>query len=279
MRHLHVASASVSALEREARKYGISCIVLLATYFPLKGTGVHNGDLLERIKGHPLFQAFGSLDVMNNPQGGLFELASLAGEGKIKGIKLYPGYQGFEPGDERLDEVYALAERYGLPVMLHGGELQICCPPEQLENGPRPCGFATCKLRQYEDMSRPAFVERPAREHPRVKFVVSHLGNPHFDELRGLMNRCPNVYTDISGQFISGSSEDTEEYRQFIVAEIRRFLACPRGHERVIFATDFPIQSYADSLDLVARLKLNKPEEANMLFYNAWRVLDPTHLP
>ena len=273
MHNLHVTSASIASLEIEAQKYGITSIILLATYFPLKGTGVHNLDLLERIEGHKLFRMFGSLDVMNNLDFGLVDLESLARENKIAGIKLYPGYQCFEPSESRLDGVYDLAEKYNLPVMLHGGELHHCCPQAVRKTDARPCGLPSCTLKQYEEMARPQYVEKPARDHPNIKFVVSHLANPHFSELRGVMERCPNVFTDISGQFVSGSSEDTPEYRELIVSEIRQFLLCPNGHERVMFATDFPIQGYKDSLDLVTRLNLSRRQTENILSRNAMRVL------
>ena len=273
MRNLHVTSASIASLEMEAQKYGITNVILLATYFPLKGTGVHNLDLLERIKGHKLFRMFGSLDVMNNLDFGIVDLETLAREKKIAGIKLYPGYQCFEPSEPRLEGVYELAEKYHLPVMLHGGELHHCCPKTIRETPARPCGLASCTIKEYENLARPQFVEKPARDYPNIKFVVSHLANPYFSELRGVMKRCPNVFTDISGQFVSGTSEDTEEYRQLVVSEIQQFLLCPNGHERVMFATDFPIQSYKDSLDLVARLKLSKSQTENILSRNAISVL------
>ena len=279
MRDLHVTFASIASLEEEARKYGISSIVLLATYFPLKGTGVHNLDLLERIKGHSLFRMFGSLDVMNSFNPGLAELEVLAQKGKIAGIKLYPGYQGFKPSKRRLNRVYALAEKYRLPIMLHGGSLHHCCPPEVRRAGPRPCGLGNCKIEECGDFGQPQYVERAAREYPSVKFVVSHLANPYFSELRAVMERCPNVFTDISGQFVSGSEEDSEDYRRFIVSEIREFLSCSQGSERIMFATDFPIQGYKDSLDLVRRLNLSDEGKEKFLSLNAIRVLDHNYMP
>lgn len=279
MRDLHVTSASITSLEEEARKYGISSIILLATYFPLKKTGVHNLDLLERIKGHSLFQMFGSLDIMNSFNSGLFELELLAQKSKIAGIKLYPGYQGFKPSEKKLNKVYALAEKYHLPIMLHGGSLHHCCSSEVRKAGPRPCGLRNCKIEEYGDFGRPHYVERAARDYPSVKFVVSHLANPYFSELRTVMDHCPNVFTDISGQFVSGSEEDSEEYRQFIVSEIRKFLSCSQGSERIMFATDFPIQGYKDSLDLVRRLNLNGKGEEKILSLNAIRVLDQNYMP
>jgi uncharacterized protein len=260
MHSLHVTSASIATLEAEAKQYSVSMIVLLATYFPHKKSGVYNLDMLERIKGRPLFRMFGSLDVMNHLDSGLVELKTLAEENKIAGIKLYPGYQGFEPSEKRLEAVYALAEKYRLPVMLHGGEVHHCA-------------------KELTELARPSYVEKPAREHLKVKFVVSHLANPYFSELRGVMSRCPNVFTDISGQFVSGSSEDTEEYREEIVCEIQQFLLCPNGYKRVLFATDFPIQSYKDSLDLVRRLQLTTEQSKNVMAENALRVLDQAYVP
>jgi predicted TIM-barrel fold metal-dependent hydrolase len=260
MRDLHVTSASIETLEGLASQYGITTIVLLATYFTYRNTGVHNYDMLERIKGHPLFLMFGSLDAKNELEAGLAELEQLATEEKISGIKLYPGYQRFHPSEPELDAVYTLAEKFRLPVMLHGGELHRCDE-------------------KYQELARPCYIEKPARDHPNVKFVVSHLSNPYFAELRDVMDRCPNVHTDISGQFRSGSPEDTPEYREFIVGEIRKFLSCSRGSERVIFATDFPIQSYKDTLDLVNRLNLSGQDLKNMMAENSLRILDKNYVP
>ena len=278
MWNLHVKSASIASLENEARRYGISLIVLMATYFPIKGTGVYNLDLLERIEGRPLFKIFGSLDVMNKLDAGIVELELLAQRALIAGIKLYSGYQGFEPSEQRLYGVYDLAGRYNLPVMLHSGELHHCCGASLREGKAKPCGFSVCKIQEYDDLCRPEYIEKPAREYPNVKFIVSHLANPHFSELRDVMKRCPNIFTDISGQFVSGSSEDTEEYRQFIVSEIRQFLLCPDGYKRVMFATDFPIQSYKASLDLISRLQLDSRQKENILALNAMRILDQNYV-
>lgn len=260
MRNLHVTSATIDTLEAEAQRHDISMIVLLATYFPHKKSGVHNFDMLERIQGRPLFRMFGSLDAMNHFDSGVEELESLAQENKIVGVKLYPGYQGFHASDVRLDAVYSLAQKYHLPVMLHGGEVHKCD-------------------KELSELAHPSYIQQPATHYPEVKFVISHLANPYFSELRTVMKQCPNVFTDISGQFVSGSSEDTEEYRQFIVSEIQQFLLCPNGYERVIFATDFPIQSYKDSLDLIDRLRLNPEQLENVMAQNALRVLDKSYIP
>lgn len=280
MRGLHSASASIATLEALAEKHGVMTIVLLATYFPLKGTGVHSCELLKRLEGHPLFLAFGSLDVMNSLESGVAELEELARGKRIFGVKLYPGYQGFSPDDPRLEGVYRLAERHRLPVMLHGGELHHCCSAERRRVGPLPCGLDHCRLDDYLDLAHPRYVEQPALAHPKVKFVVSHLANPHFTELRGVMNRCPNVFTDLSGQFISGdSADDTATYRATVAAEIGEFLKLPDGANRVAFGTDFPIQSYPDSIELVERATDDPQTKENIFWRTGQKIIDKDFLP
>ena len=112
-----------------------------------------------------------------------------------------------------------------------------------------------------------------AKRFPEVNFVLSHLGNPYFSELREVMRSCENVYTDISGQFLSASHEDDPEYRRELKTELKKFLEMPNGLERLMFATDFPIQSYKDSIEFVKMLELSKEEEKKVFYGNAKKIL------
>src|SRR3989339_1117220 len=147
---LHTDDASIEKLKAEAWRMGVSRTVLLATYFPFKGTGLSNVELLRRIQGEELFLAFGSLDVMNYLDEGVAELEQLAFNRLIRGIKLYPGYQVFNPSDINLDDVYDLAQMFDLPVMFHGGELHHCCPSEQRAAGGFKCKHDPCPINLYQ---------------------------------------------------------------------------------------------------------------------------------
>jgi hypothetical protein len=269
---LHTQTATISDLVKLADKHDLKKIVLLATYFPFKGRGLKNQELLERISGNPLFCMFGSLDVMNNFEQGLQELRELAKQGKICGIKLYPGYQVFSPSDPKVFPVYELAQEFDLPVMVHGGELHHCCQEEDRKLGHFRCG-KDCKIDQYGHLSQPeAFVEA-VKKFPSVNFIISHLANPYFEELRKIMSLYPNVYTDISGQFVSATAEATPEYQQLITTEIRKFLALPQGVNRLMLGTDFPIQSYEDSINLIESLNLTVAEKDQLYYLNAAKLL------
>lgn len=274
MNGLHVESATVTDLEQAAEQHGIKLIVLMATYFPFKGSGLDNRRLLSRIKGNKLFKAFGSLDAMSDFDRGLNELTILAHQGDIAGIKLYPGYQDFHPADSSIFPLYQLANNYRLPVMFHAGELHDCCPKKHDRQANGKCGRVFCPLNHYAYLARPMQMMRAAQEFREVKFVISHLANPYFAELRELMAECRNVYTDISGQFVSGTDEDTESYRAEITGEIEQFLKLPDGADRLMFGTDFPIQSYDDSLDLINGLNLDPETRNKILYRNALNVLN-----
>ncbi|MCX6744923.1 MAG: amidohydrolase family protein [Candidatus Parcubacteria bacterium] len=272
---LHTQTATISDLVKLAAKHDLKKIVLLATYFPFKGSGLKNQELLDRISGNPLFCMFASLDVQNNFEQGLQELRELAKQGKICGIKLYPGYQVFSPSDPKVFPVYQLAREFALPVMFHGGELHHCCQEEDRKQGRFRCGQA-CKIDQLGHLAQPESFVGAIKNFPTVNFIISHLANPYFEELRQIMSLYPNVYTDISGQFISATSEAYPEYQQLIISEIRKFLEMPQGIYRVMFGTDFPIQSHEDSVSLIESLNLSADDAEKIYFSNAAKLLKLT---
>jgi len=277
MHGLHVKDASLAELERIATSHGVVKTLLMATYFPFKGTGLHNRELLARIAGNNHFAAIGSLDASGDVKAGIAELADLARHEQIVGLKLYPGYQPVSAADPRLWPLYELAARFELPVTIHGGSLHHCCHGQQRAQGLGPCGKKVCPLDALEHMSHPYGLAPVFAAWPEVTFVVAHLASPYFAELREIMTVYSNVMTDISGQFVSGSSEDTLAYRAELIDELKKFAALPHGYERLMFGTDFPIQSHADSVWLLKQLHLDPHIESLIAWRNANRIysLDP----
>lgn len=271
--NLHVEMADIDALRRLAKDFNIDKIYLMATYFPLKKSGLINEELLARMAGDSLFGCFGSLDAENNLAAGLSELTDLAQAKLIDGLKLYPGYQNIDLGSEAFWPVYCLAEKFGLPIAIHQGELHHCCPRNKRLSGDFRCQNNRCLLDERGDLSHPNKLEPALAAFPKVNFIACHLANPFFNDLRSLMSRYPNLYTDLSGQFVSASDEDTPDYRKALQFELESFLALDSGPERLMFGTDFPIQSYEDSLSLVEALDLSPAIKKNVLSENAKRVL------
>lgn len=272
---LHTTSASIVDLEAKDSEYNVLRTVLLATYFPFKGTGLHNLELLQRVASNDQFLVFGSLDLMNVHKDGVQELRELLAQDLIVGIKLYPGYQDILNGSlvtARLQAVLKLASDYQVPVMFHTGELHHCCPRKDRDAGRGKCG-TTCWIDRLQYQAEPEFLSQFAWQFPDVKMIFSHLGNPYFDQLQEAMLTLPNVYTDISGQFLSGTDEETEEYYQLIQQKIEDLLRSEELHDRILFGTDFPIQSYESSIRIVESLNCSGAVKEKIRWQNAARLL------
>lgn len=268
-----MATATIDDLKNVAKDLDVRKIVLMATYFPFKGTGVSNVDLLSRITGSDLFLPFGSLDAMNNLLNGLYELRFLTEQKLLSGLKLYPGYQDFDLASEAMNPFYEMAIAHNLPVAIHSGELHHCCPFDQKGNRSCIIDRGRCPIDELGHLTHPANIVRAIKKFPAVNFILCHLSNPFFDELRQVMKECANVYTDISGQFLSQSEESTDEYKDLVVDEIKKFLDLKGGFSRVMFGTDFPIQSYSDSMELVESLGLSVEEKKMIYYQNAANLL------
>ncbi|MCX6795491.1 MAG: amidohydrolase family protein [Candidatus Falkowbacteria bacterium] len=266
---LHTDQADLDYLRMQAEKFGIEKIYLMATYFPLKKSGLSNSVLLKRIDGNPIFGCFGSLDMENKFVEGLVELTDLAANKLISGIKIYPGYQEIFLSDPKFDPLFQLAEEYQLPVACHLGELHHCCSRELKDGENYRCGSTHCLLDHRGYLSHPRQFGMMVKRFPKVNFIACHLGNPYFRELRKVMSECDNVYTDFSGQFLSGTNEDSPDYRLKLKAEIDKFLLLKNGPDRLLFGTDFPIQSYEDTFQLLELLNINAEEKEKITRINA----------
>ncbi len=270
---LHTQSATIADLELRGERCGVVKTIIMATYFPFKGTGLHNRDLLERIKFKKQFYMLASLDVMSDFVRGVGELEEMLKHEQVIGIKLYPGYQDFLLSDKKMFVIYELASRHNVPIMIHCGELHHCCPESVRNDGMNLlCSMDVCPIDRLGHLAHPKQVLIAAKKFPDVKFVLSHLGNPYFAECRDVMRDCHNVYTDISGQFKSGSKKATKQHKQMICNEISKFLTVPYGINRIMFGTDFPIQSYEDSVLLIKKLGLAKHEQDKIYYQNAKRI-------
>lgn len=104
------------------------------------------------------------------------------------------------------------------------------------------------------------------------------MAKPFFKELKEVVNRNENILTDMgglvrSGEAGKGCNGQIIEIPEAIEA-IDRFLhEC--GPEKLLFATDFPVQTHADSVDFVENgMKDFSEKEKQMVYYeNAAKLL------
>lgn len=266
--HVHLSiypksRAKIEELKKSMTRNGIDATLALAAYFPRKTGGITNEQILFLTEGYENILVFGSLDAENNLQEGVAELEKLLTEDRIVGIKLYPGYQFVYPNDKKLNAVYRLATRFGVPIMFHSGLAYKS-----------PGGI------QY---SLPIYFDDVAGKFPELKIIISHLGDPDIRQATAVAHKNPNVYLDFSG-LISNTTKNqqrsekwkrkNEEYVTEIIVNVMTDLM---GTEKIIFGTDWPISSHQSYLALVDSLEeilgLNSKEKSQILSENIKKVL------
>jgi len=250
-------SASLSTLKSFMDKYEIEKSVLLATYFPHKGSGISNFRLLNWIRERPEFLMFGSLDFENYFWQGMNELNELAEIKAINGIKIYTCYQNIDLSSDNFKSIVKLAGKYSLPLMFHAG-------------------YSYSSRRKYgkasiAEMVKASDLEKVAKENPGVNFHLSHMAKPFFTDLIEVINRNANITTDMSGLLDSKYNED--EIPQSVQV-IKEFLEqC--GPSKLLFGTDFPVQTHEHSVYMLEEAMTSFSEEAKQEVYynNARRLL------
>ena len=229
--HTGECSATLDNILEKMKQYDIKKTVVLASYFPHRSSGITNFRLLHWLnengnKGR--FYFFGSLDFEHYFFQGMNELNELAESGDLNGIKIYTSYQKVDLHSKKFEEVVKLAKKYHLPMMFH-------------------TGYSYMSKRLYgrdsiEGMVRASDLEFIADI--GVTVIASHMCKPFFDDAVKTCKRTENIYTDISG--LVNSKYDTEDKEQ-CAEEVRKFVQNV-GPDKLLFGTDFPVQTHKDSV-------------------------------
>jgi len=151
-------------------------------------------------------------------QGFMTELERCHQEFGCRGIKLGPIYQGVHPLDERCCEVYRYCQRNGLPIVAHMATTFSSGVPL--------------------DYARPAHMDQVACRFPELKVVMAHMGHPWEGEAVAAIRKQPNLYADVSALY----------YRPWQFYHTMRLLVEYRAEAKVLFGSDFPATTTADSL-------------------------------
>lgn len=151
----------------------------------------------------------------------------------LKGIKLGPNYQNFDPLGEEAMRVFKRAEELKLPILFHQGT-----SPEQ---------FADL------DYAHPRHIDRVAIACPDLKMILAHLAHPWQTDCAVVIRKHPNVYADISAQF----------YRPWSYYNAMRTVVEWGVMHKVLFGSDYPVASPQETIDALHRV--NDPIEGTNL--------------
>jgi uncharacterized protein len=195
---------------------GVDHAIVLAFAAPAVGFDVPNDYVAEYVAGHPeKLTGFASVDP--GRPGAVRELQRAVAAG-LRGLKLAPTYQGFDPLGSAAMEVYEAAESLGLPVMWHQGTTFV----------------RTARL----EYARPIQIDSVAIRFPRLRIVIAHLGHPWIDEALVVVRKHPHLYADISALH----PRPWQLYTGLVSA-------CEyRVTDRLLFGTDWPFATLDDTL-------------------------------
>jgi predicted TIM-barrel fold metal-dependent hydrolase len=227
---------SLRKLQAAMSESGIDHAFVLTSYI-VSPHRPSTAEVVDAIAGIGNLSVIAGISYANYRQRDLRELADFLGAGLVKGLKLYPGYEPFYPHDRRLQVVYDLAEEFSVPVMIHSGDTYS----------------AKGKLKY----AHPLEIDEVAVDHPGVKFVICHLGNPWLTDCMEVVYKNANVHADISGLVLG---EFTEAFEDYMAEEIRDVIIYAGDPGRFLFGTDWPICSMKSYMSFVKQLAL--PEES-----------------
>lgn len=164
----------------------------------------------------------------------------------LRGIKLMPMYAGFSPGDEKLEPLWAYAEKHNLPVLLHTGTTFIAQAPLAY--------------------TLPRLIEPVALRHPQVKIILAHLGHPYEGECLVTIRKHENVFADISALHY----RPWQLYNSLMLAQEYGVW------HKILFGTDFPFTTVNSSIAGIRNLN-NMLEGTNLPRLHSRAIEDMIH--
>lgn len=182
-----------------------------------------NDDTAAFVRAYP-DKFIGFLTVNPHDPEALDEMDRATGDLGLKGLKLGPNYQHFDPLGPEAFKVFRRAEELGLPVLLH--------------QGTSPVQFADL------DYAHPRHLDRVAMAFPKLRMILAHMGHPWQVDCFVVIRKHPNLFADISANF----------YRPWSY-----YNALCLAHEwgvmhKLLFGSDFPIATPQETMDALWRV-------------------------
>ncbi|MCK5434713.1 MAG: amidohydrolase [Dehalococcoidales bacterium] len=213
----------------------------------------------DAVKKHPQrLIAFAGIDPRrkNAPE----MLEKFLGEWGMKGIKFHTA-AGFYPNDKACYPIYEKALRYGVPILLHTGEVL------------KPLYFKYCQ---------PIHVQEVAMDFPDLPIILAHAGGCWYSEAVAICSNATNVYLDVS-VWQSRLLRPLKFYRAL------QALLDSVSWQRVLFGSDYPflkllvnqerwVKAFTEIPDSVKEqgIKFKDEEITGIMGGNAARILGLT---
>lgn len=236
------------ALGSEMDRHGVDYALVLSSY-KVTPERPSAEEILEVVGDDPRVGVIAGVSYTHYRASDLAQLRILLRTGRIRGLKLYPGYEAFYVHDPRMRVVYELAGEFGVPVMIHTGD--------------------TFDPKGKVKYAHPLEVDEVAVDFREVTFVICHLGNPWVTDAMEVIYKNENVVGDISGLTLGRFEERFERYMLQQINEVVAFAGNP---SKLLYGTDWPICDMASYIRFVRQLDLSAEETDLILYKNSARI-------
>ncbi len=185
-------------------------VFVLGFQASFSGIYIPNDFIADYVK-KDLSRFIGFMSVDPNDKNCIKEMERSKKELGLKGLKLLPMYQNFNPTDHKIAyPVYEKAQEMNLPILFHMG--------------------TTYTRESKLKYTQPILIEEVAHDFPNLKMIIAHLGHPWEEETIVLIRKQPNIYSDISALY----------YRPWQFYNSLRLAKEYGVFDKLLFGTDYP---------------------------------------
>ena len=226
-------------LKAEMAKAGMTQILAMGRLEAPKSDPLGISGILRLAALVPGLHAIGAVDPTKDSPDHLLAVEDVLKAGKVKALKVYLGYVHLPPDNPSYTPYYELAATYKIPVVFHTGD--------------------TYSRKAKVRFAHPLLVDDVAVDHPDVRFVLAHFGNPWLMDAAEVVYKNDNVWADLSAFIIGdeamfdghfGAKKPEPEISSAILA-VREAMLYSGKPERFLYGSDWPLAPMASYRKLI----------------------------
>lgn len=158
--------------------------------------------------------------------------------GSVVALKGYLGYIHHGPDSPGYRPYFELAAKYDLPFIFHTGD-----------------NWSRAAKVKY---AHPLLIDEVAVDHPEVKIVMAHFGNPWCMDAAEVIYKNDNVWADVCAILVGDAAHFTKitssGYLERTVERVRHAIEFTERPDRFLYGTDWPLSPMDVYPDFVRRL-------------------------
>jgi uncharacterized protein len=152
--------------------------------------------------------------------------------GRVVALKGYLGYLHYDPSHATYRRYYELAERHRIPVIFHTGDTYSM--------------YAKLKF------AHPLGVDDVAVDHPEVRFVIAHVGNPWMIDAAEVVYKNVNVWADLSGLVVGEDVFANADALADVRSRVQQAIRYSDRPNRFLYGSDWPLAAMKPYREFIA---------------------------